>query len=69
MERSSLAAMMNDLQSVLDRIDAAVELVCAAHLQLVIDTLQQNEAAADLAARKLRELGALRGGLTEHVRP
>lgn len=69
MIRSSSAAMIRDLQYVLDGIVAAGELVCAAHLQLAIDILQQNDLAAEAVAQKLHQIGALKDDSPERVQP
>lgn len=47
--RSKTARIADELERILDQLDEAGDLVCAAHLQYVIDKLRVDQQTAQLA--------------------
>lgn len=56
-------AILAKLGSILEQLDNAGEVVCAAQLQLVIDTLEMRLSAEDQAAVALKRAAAPTGGV------
>ena len=57
-----LRNILADLGLILDQLDDAEEVICAAQLQLVIDTLENRIVAGEQAASVLRSISILKGG-------
>lgn len=55
--------ILAELGAILEQLDNAEELVCAAQLQLVIDTLEMRLSAKDQAAAALKRSAVSRGGV------
>lgn len=62
------ANILADLGSILKQLDDAEEVLCAAQLQLVIDTIESRMAGEEQACRR-QQAPSLKGGSSTPVRP
>lgn len=61
--------ILADLGSILAQLDDAEEVICAAQLQLVIDTLENRIAAREQVARVLHKISPIKGGSSMPFQP
>lgn len=54
--------LLDEIAVIIDRLDAAGELVCAAQLQMVFDNLEKRGAADRLSPKALQKVTPLKGG-------